>query len=146
MQSSKECALPVITTKPSWQLMPLGTWYTYIYILHIILYVIYIIYNILYIHYIYTLYIIYIIIYNVYIYKCVFNNLKKITHNNGFEEDIYICYILYILYIYYIWYIIYYIYNMIKHFLKRVSDKFYKKWHNFNLITFTLFLQFRKDQ
>ena len=30
--------------------------------------------------------------------KCVFNNLKKITHyyNNGFEEDIYICTYIYI--------------------------------------------------
>ena len=63
----------------------------------------YIMYKCIYI-YIYIMYkCIYIYIYMyIYIYKCVFNNLKKITHNNGFEEDIYICYILYILYIYYI--------------------------------------------
>ena len=57
------------------------------------------------------MYIMYKCIYRyIYIYKCVFNNLKKITHNNGFEGDIYILYIIYIIYILYI---IYYIYNMI---------------------------------
>ena len=39
MLSWKQCALPVITTMALWQLMHLGIWCTYIYILNIYIYI-----------------------------------------------------------------------------------------------------------